>query len=200
MRITRRLFLSLPAMVPFARLPGVRSDVHHFSYDHVIGTSLDLVVWTSNPETARSAEAAALEEVHRLTAILNTRDPHSEISRLSARLMVRSGLVSWPRSRLPTTIGLREPMASCLCGLEARIRLAMSTRSARPISSNALSDRPVTPHRHALRHRRSGGDGPKTERGSIRRLCATRSLCARPIPGQSARHACVHQPQPISET
>jgi len=83
MRITRRLFLSLPAMVPFAPLRAARSDAHHFSYDHVIGTSLDLVVWTSNAEAARSAEAAALEEVHRLTAILNTRDPHSEISRLS---------------------------------------------------------------------------------------------------------------------
>jgi FAD:protein FMN transferase len=82
MRITRRLFLSLPAMVPFAMLPGARSGAYHFSYDYVIGTSLDLAVWTSRAKAARSAEAAVLDEVHRLAAILNTRDPRSEISRL----------------------------------------------------------------------------------------------------------------------
>src|ERR1700730_5397617 len=82
-RMTRRWFLSLPAMVPLATLGWARSDEHHFPYDHVIGTSLDLVVWTSNGVAARRAEAAALEEVHRLTSILNTRDPGSEISRLN---------------------------------------------------------------------------------------------------------------------
>jgi thiamine biosynthesis lipoprotein len=82
-RMTRRWFLSLPATVPLATLRWARSDEHHFSYDHVIGTSLDLVVWTSNAAAAERAEAAALEEVHRLTSILNTRDPGSEISGLS---------------------------------------------------------------------------------------------------------------------
>jgi thiamine biosynthesis lipoprotein len=85
MPITRRLFLSLPALVPLAVLHGAQPDAHHFSYDHVIGTSLDLVVWTSSVEAARGAEAAALEEVRRLTAILNTRDPCSEVSRLGGR-------------------------------------------------------------------------------------------------------------------
>jgi thiamine biosynthesis lipoprotein len=85
MRITRRLFLSLPAMAPLAALQGGRPDAHHFSYDHVIGTSLDLVVWTSNAEAAQCAEAAVLEEVRRLTAILNTRDPFSEVSRLGEK-------------------------------------------------------------------------------------------------------------------
>jgi thiamine biosynthesis lipoprotein len=82
MRITRRLFLSLPAMAPLATFHGAQRDAYHFSYDHVIGTSLDLVVWTRNAEAARCAEASVLEEVHRLTGILNTRDPDSEISRL----------------------------------------------------------------------------------------------------------------------
>jgi thiamine biosynthesis lipoprotein len=81
--MTRRTFLSLPAAVPLATLRRARSDQHHFPYDHVIGTSLDLVVWTSNAVAARCAEAAVLEEVHRLTSILSTRDPDSEISRLS---------------------------------------------------------------------------------------------------------------------
>ena len=76
------MFLSLPAMVPLATLRGAQPDAHHFSYDHVIGTSLDLVVWTSNAEAAQCAEAAVLEEVNRLAAILNTRNPYSEVSRL----------------------------------------------------------------------------------------------------------------------
>src|ERR1700732_2439930 len=76
-RITRRSFLSLPAMVPLATVRWARSDEHHFPYDHVIGTSLDLVVWTSSCVAAQRAEAAVLEEVHQLTSILNTRDPGS---------------------------------------------------------------------------------------------------------------------------
>src|ERR1700681_748947 len=82
-RMTRRWFLSLPATVPLATLCWARSDEHRFPYDHVIGTSLDLVVWTSNGVAAQRAEAAVLEEVHRLSAILNNRDPGREISRLS---------------------------------------------------------------------------------------------------------------------
>jgi thiamine biosynthesis lipoprotein len=90
-RITRRVFLALPAMVPLAALRAVRPDEHHFPYEHVIGTSLDLVVWTSNAMAALSAEAAVLEEIRRLAAILNTRDPDSEISTLGeAESRVRS--------------------------------------------------------------------------------------------------------------
>jgi thiamine biosynthesis lipoprotein len=81
MRITRRSFLLLPAVVPFAMRPA-RSGEHHFSYDYVVGTSLDLVVWTSSADAARCAETAVLDEIHRLIAVLNTRDPGSEISRL----------------------------------------------------------------------------------------------------------------------
>src|ERR1700724_2794894 len=55
MRVTRRLFLSLPAIVPFVTLRAAPSGAHCFSYDHVIGTSLDLVVWTSNADAARCA-------------------------------------------------------------------------------------------------------------------------------------------------
>jgi thiamine biosynthesis lipoprotein ApbE len=71
-------------MVPVAGIRSARSDEHYFPYDHVMGTSLDLVVWTSNAVAAQHAEAAVLEEVRRLTSVLNTRDPSSEISRLDA--------------------------------------------------------------------------------------------------------------------
>ena len=79
--MTRRRFLSLPAMMPLALMRPGGSDAHHFPYEHVIGTSMDLVVWTSNIEAAQRAETAALDEIHRLVAILNTRDSESEIRR-----------------------------------------------------------------------------------------------------------------------
>jgi thiamine biosynthesis lipoprotein len=83
--ITRRLFLSLPAMMPLTALGWSHSGEHHFSYDHVIGTSLDLLVWTPDEAAAQRALAAVLDEVQRLTSILNTRDPDSEISKLGDR-------------------------------------------------------------------------------------------------------------------
>src|SRR6516162_647709 len=89
-RMTRRSFLILPAFASlvrsgFADSVPQKDDLHCFSYDHVIGTSLDLDVWTSSAAAAQRAERAVLDEVRRLVAILNTRDPDSEINRLNGR-------------------------------------------------------------------------------------------------------------------
>jgi thiamine biosynthesis lipoprotein ApbE len=54
---------------------------YRFQYDHVLGTSLDLVIWSGRAEEAQSAAAAALDEIDRLSAILSTYDSTSEISR-----------------------------------------------------------------------------------------------------------------------
>ena len=95
LRISRRSFLSLPAFAPLVRM-GFAANVeeteghHYFAYDYVIGTSLDLDVWTPDSAAARRAETAVLDEVHRLASILNTRDPGSEISRRLHPFDVRS--------------------------------------------------------------------------------------------------------------
>ena len=79
----RRSFLKLPALVPLTALGSVfLSEEHHFQYESVIGTSLDLVVWTPHSNIAEQACRTVLKEVDRLASILNTRDPASEISRL----------------------------------------------------------------------------------------------------------------------
>jgi thiamine biosynthesis lipoprotein len=80
-RMTRRSFLAASAFAPFSVL-GSRSDVspHRYQYDHVIGTSLDLVVWASDVGLADTARDAILGEILRLSSVLNTRDPDSEIS------------------------------------------------------------------------------------------------------------------------
>jgi thiamine biosynthesis lipoprotein len=81
---TRRAFLSLPAVLPLAAVGGARNKEFRFQYDHVLGTSLDLVVWTESPDAATRAEAAALDEIQRLASVLDTRNPGSDISRLNA--------------------------------------------------------------------------------------------------------------------
>jgi thiamine biosynthesis lipoprotein ApbE len=86
-RMTRRSFLSLPAFAPFLNLGSTRNsseaNVHHFAYESVLGTSLDLEVWSSSAAAAERAEQAVLDEIQRLNSILNTRDPASEISLLN---------------------------------------------------------------------------------------------------------------------
>ena len=79
--MTRRSFLAASAFAPFSAL-GSRAEAtsHHYQYDHVIGTSMDLVVWTPDPGIAERTRDAILEEIARLSAVLNTRDPQSEIS------------------------------------------------------------------------------------------------------------------------
>src|SRR6186713_2006012 len=96
--MTRRSFLSLPALAPLVRMgygANVReTDRHHyFAYDHVIGTSLDLDVWTLSASAAQRAEEAVLDEVRRLALILSTRDPDSEISRVFGPSGVWNGRV-----------------------------------------------------------------------------------------------------------
>jgi thiamine biosynthesis lipoprotein len=87
----RRSFLKLPALFPLTALGSAfLSEEHHFQYEGVIGTSLDLVVWTRNFSLAEAVCQTVLEEIDRLTLILNTRDPASEIS-LLGNLNDRSG-------------------------------------------------------------------------------------------------------------
>jgi thiamine biosynthesis lipoprotein len=81
--LTRRSFLKLPALLPLAAFDSAYgSEEHHFEYESIIGTSLDLVVWTTHSRKAARACETALAEIDRLASILNTRNPNSEISLL----------------------------------------------------------------------------------------------------------------------
>lgn len=73
--------------VTFADLDAVRDQReglgrYAFGYDHVLGTSLDLVVEAGRPADARHAREAIFSEIDRLSAILSTYDVASEISRV----------------------------------------------------------------------------------------------------------------------
>lgn len=57
------------------------SPAYTFHHENVLGTSLELKFLAATPEDAEKAEAAALEEIDRLTKILSTYDPNSEVSR-----------------------------------------------------------------------------------------------------------------------
>src|SRR4051812_42269851 len=79
--MNRRSFLTLPALLPFRAISSaLRSQENHFAYEGILGTSLDLTVWTPHSSAAERACRIALEEIDRLASILNTRVPTSEIS------------------------------------------------------------------------------------------------------------------------
>jgi FAD:protein FMN transferase len=79
--MNRRDFLKLPTLLPLAgTAPALRSEPHHFEYDFVIGTSLDLVIYAPSSPIADGACQTIRSEIDRLRSILDTRDPGSEIS------------------------------------------------------------------------------------------------------------------------
>jgi FAD:protein FMN transferase len=54
-----------------------------FHYDHILGTSLDVLLETSDRNAAATAEGVILEEIERLRRVFSTFDPASELSRLN---------------------------------------------------------------------------------------------------------------------
>jgi thiamine biosynthesis lipoprotein len=81
--MNRRSFLKLPIFLPMIDAgQAFRSNQHHFAYESVIGTSMDLIVCSPSSRVAESACQTVLEEVDRLRSILDTRDPASEVNLL----------------------------------------------------------------------------------------------------------------------
>jgi FAD:protein FMN transferase len=80
-RISRRSLLKLPALLPLIAVDSALGcGTHHFQYEYVIGTSMDLSVWTTHSPVAETACRTILAEIDRLASILDRRDPGSEIS------------------------------------------------------------------------------------------------------------------------
>jgi thiamine biosynthesis lipoprotein len=81
--MNRRSFLKLPTLLPLIDFGSVfQSEPHHFQYESVIGTSLDLVVCSPSSRVAEGACQTVHDEIDRLASILDTRDPTSEVSLL----------------------------------------------------------------------------------------------------------------------
>jgi thiamine biosynthesis lipoprotein len=81
--MNRRSFLKLTALLPAVDLSWrSRLDDHHFAYESVIGTSLDLIVRSPSVRVAEGVSRTIREEIDRLASILDIRNPASEISRL----------------------------------------------------------------------------------------------------------------------
>src|SRR5262245_29933344 len=79
----RRSFLTLPALLPLINFRSTARPLEHrFQFEDVIGTSMDLVVCTVSSIVADVVCREVRGEIERLAAILSTRDPASEISRL----------------------------------------------------------------------------------------------------------------------
>ncbi|HLH30994.1 MAG TPA: DUF2271 domain-containing protein [Terriglobia bacterium] len=79
--MNRRSFLKLPVVLPFTAFSSAsQSREHYFQYEGVLGTSFDLIVWTSDSIVAKRVCGSIQQEIERLRSILDTRDPLSEIS------------------------------------------------------------------------------------------------------------------------
>jgi len=85
-----RTFLAASLHLGLAALSATAEpSVYNRHRDHVLGTSLNLVVVAGTEAEADRAEAAVLGEIERLSAILSTYDPGSEVSKLNAASKVK---------------------------------------------------------------------------------------------------------------
>jgi thiamine biosynthesis lipoprotein ApbE len=81
MKMDRRSFLLLPVLAPLSVRGLGQPEEYAFQYDRIMGTSMDLAVWmpAGSEAAAQLAANAALDEIERLSRILSTYDPDSEI-------------------------------------------------------------------------------------------------------------------------
>jgi thiamine biosynthesis lipoprotein len=79
-----RTWLLATALIPVAFVQPAQAAVHRFHEDHVLGTSLELVVAGADAQTSTRALAAAKAEIGRLDKVLSGWRPDSELARLNA--------------------------------------------------------------------------------------------------------------------
>ncbi|MBS1601752.1 MAG: DUF2271 domain-containing protein [Bacteroidetes bacterium] len=81
MKILFSLLAAFLILAPCSAKPPESSRSFLFQYDNVLGTSMELKVFTTSTSASSRAEAAVLAEISRLSAILSGYDANSEFSR-----------------------------------------------------------------------------------------------------------------------
>jgi FAD:protein FMN transferase len=84
MTSVRFWLLAGAALAPACQSQPAQAAVHRFHQDHVLGTSMDLVVVGADAQEAARALAAVQAEVRRLDKVLSGWRPDSELARLNA--------------------------------------------------------------------------------------------------------------------
>jgi thiamine biosynthesis lipoprotein len=79
-----RTWLLATALIPAALVQPAQAAVHRFHEDHVLGTSLEMVVAGADAQSSTRALAAAKAEIGRLDKVLSGWRPDSELARLNA--------------------------------------------------------------------------------------------------------------------
>jgi thiamine biosynthesis lipoprotein len=79
-----RTWLLATALIPAAFVQPAQAAVHRFHEDHVLGTSMDLVVAGADARASAGALAAAKAEIGRLDKVLSGWRTDSELARLNA--------------------------------------------------------------------------------------------------------------------
>ncbi len=84
MSSARFWILTTAALAPFALAQPAQAAVHRFHQEHVLGTSMDMVVVGADAEGAAQALAAAQAEIRRLDSVLSGWRADSELAWLNA--------------------------------------------------------------------------------------------------------------------
>ena len=79
-----RTWLLATALIPAAFVQPAQAATHRFHEDHVLGTSLELVVTGADAHASARALAAAKAEIARLDKVLSGWRPDSELAQLNA--------------------------------------------------------------------------------------------------------------------
>lgn len=81
MKVVNTVILFCLLMIATSSSSPESSQIYYYNYEDVLGTSCMLKLNARSELSADKAQAAALAEIERLSAILNTYDPESEFSR-----------------------------------------------------------------------------------------------------------------------
>ncbi len=147
MRLPSRLAGLLAAAAALAGVDVAAATTpvaHRFHADHVLGTSLDVMIVTADPALAGRAAAAAYAEIVRLDAVLSGWRPDAELARVNAGAAARSPDLlhvaaladAWrARTRGAFDGRLGALTAARRAGDPAALRAASATLAAAPVAA-----------------------------------------------------------------
>jgi len=87
-QLTMKRLTAFASLVLFSLAQTTSAEIHRFHYENILGTSLELHIESDDSDAADRLKESALDEITRLSKILSSYDPTSEVSR-------------WQRGELP---------------------------------------------------------------------------------------------------
>ena len=80
-QLTMKRLTAFASLVLFSLAQTTSAEIHRFHYENILGTSLELHIESDDSDAADRLKESALDEITRLSKILSSYDPTSEVSR-----------------------------------------------------------------------------------------------------------------------